>query len=215
MPRDENQLLRIAGPKVGIHFPTVGQSMQRRTRLHHDSSLQPSAFKVPNTMSEEQQDPQALVKTNKPRARLGPIETVYLPASDSEPEDDGDENESKADGEAPEDPDFLKDYPDDTEVSGARRDLVQALIHERNLLTLLKELQLLHLRLKSSSLPPLNFPRFGRNLKRLCLRQNDITSPIPAEILEGLYELEELDFYDNRIGPSVSDDEIKGSPNLT
>jgi protein phosphatase 1 regulatory subunit 7 len=77
-----------------------------------------------------------------------------------------------------------------------------------------KELQLLHLRLKSAALPQLNFPRFGQHLKRLCLRQNDLTSPLPAEAFEGLGALDDLDFYDNRLGPSMEDAEIKGCPNL-
>ena len=48
--------------------------------------------------------------SSKPRARLGPIETVHLPASDSEPEDD-DDDKPREDGQAPEDPNFLKDHP--------------------------------------------------------------------------------------------------------
>ena len=47
------------------------------------------------------------------------------------------------------------------------------------------------------------------------MRQNDLTSPLPAEAFEGLSELDELDFYDNRLGPRLEDEEIKGCPNLT
>ncbi|WWC96181.1 hypothetical protein V866_003048 [Kwoniella sp. B9012] len=129
----------------------------------------------------------------KPRARLGPTEIVHLPASDSEPEDD--EEPPRIPGEAKDigdDGDFLKDYPDDTE-----------------------DLQLQHLRLKSNSLPPLNIPRFSKYLKRLCLRQNEITSPLPSGVFEGLTELEELDLYDNRLGSRVEDEELKGCENLT
>nr|ODN99830.1 enzyme regulator [Cryptococcus depauperatus CBS 7855] len=126
----------------------------------------------------------------KPRARLGPTEVVHLPASDSEPEEEHVDNdgETKDDG----DPDFLKDYPQDTE-----------------------DLQLMHLRLKTPILVPLNFPRFGRHLKKLCLRQNDLTSPLPADALDGLAELEELDFYDNRLGPRVTDQELRGCPDIS
>lgn len=52
--------------------------------------------------------------SSKPRARLGPMEVVQLPPdSESEDEDDqeGEEGEERAID------DFLKDYPDDTEVS--------------------------------------------------------------------------------------------------
>lgn len=53
--------------------------------------------------------------SSKPRARLAPPEVVQLPPdSDSEPEDD--EGRDDADGEGVSE-DFLKDYPDDAEVS--------------------------------------------------------------------------------------------------
>lgn len=52
-------------------------------------------------------------KPAKPRARLGPMEIVQLPGSDSEPED-GDE---APDGESEEpDENLLRDFPDDAEV---------------------------------------------------------------------------------------------------
>jgi hypothetical protein len=53
-------------------------------------------------------------KTAKPRARLGPIETVQLPGSDSEPEDGDDLAEGDAEDA---DEDLLRDFPDDAEVS--------------------------------------------------------------------------------------------------
>nr|XP_031864267.1 uncharacterized protein CI109_000180 [Kwoniella shandongensis]KAA5531339.1 hypothetical protein CI109_000180 [Kwoniella shandongensis] len=131
--------------------------------------------------------------TSKPRARLGPMEIVQLPASDSEPDDEGEDDNGPAGEERGEgDLDFLKEYPEDTE-----------------------ELHLQHLRLKSTSLPPLNFPRFGSHLKRLCLRQNELTSPLPQGVFDGLNELDELDMYDNRLGARVTDEELKGCPNLT
>lgn len=97
------------------------------------------------------------------------------------------DDETPAGDNAPSD-DFLADQPDDTE-----------------------ELHLQHLRLHNSSIPPLRLERFTQ-LKRLCLRQNDLESPLP-ELKLG--ELEDLDLYDNRLGSRVGDDEVKGMPNLT
>ncbi|ORY25645.1 putative nuclear regulatory subunit of Glc7p type 1 protein serine-threonine phosphatase [Naematelia encephala] len=126
----------------------------------------------------------------KPRARLGPTEVVHLPASDSEPDDD-DSVRGDGDGQGP-DSDILDTYPDDTE-----------------------ELELQHLRLKTSSLLELHLSRFGKSLRRLCLRQNEITSSIPPEAFHGLQVLDELDLYDNRLGPVIEDEELKGCPNVT
>ncbi|EIW73489.1 hypothetical protein TREMEDRAFT_24836 [Tremella mesenterica DSM 1558] len=121
----------------------------------------------------------------KPRARLGDAEIVYL--SDSEPED-----EVYHDGEEEgEEGDWLKGYGDDTE-----------------------DLQLQHLRLKTPTLLSLNLGRF-KQLKRLCLRQNELISPLPPQALDGLEELEEIDLYDNRLGPVVEDEELKGCKNVT
>lgn len=56
---------------------------------------------------------------SKPRARLGPVETVTLQEFDPDSDSDDDEEE---DGEAhieeieAQSEDFLKDHPDDTEV---------------------------------------------------------------------------------------------------
>ncbi|KAL7420835.1 protein phosphatase regulatory subunit Sds22 [Cryptotrichosporon argae] len=122
----------------------------------------------------------------RPRARLGPTEVVELPASDSEDEDEAE------DGGAAPDEDFLRDWPDDSD-----------------------DIQLQHLRLKTSSLAPLRLPRFGSALHRLCLRQNELASPLPAEAFTGLTQLEELDLYDNRLGPRVTDDELGALVALT
>ncbi|OCF37236.1 enzyme regulator [Kwoniella heveanensis BCC8398] len=162
----------------------------------NDTATVPNGDRSEEPQPRAQSEPDAQNQVQaKPRARLGPTEIVHLPASDSEPEDNDDEHdvkhESSAGGEDA-DPDFLKDYPEETE-----------------------DLALQHLRLKSQTLPLLNIPRFGTYLKRLCLRQNEISSPLPAEAFEGLNELEELDLYDNRLGGRVEDDELKGCPNLT
>jgi len=69
--------------------------------------------------------------------------------------------------------------------------------------------------LKTPQLVSLQFNRFNPHLKRLCLRQNDVTSPIPAEAFGGLDALEEIDLYDNRLGPRVEDDELAGCSNIT
>jgi protein phosphatase 1 regulatory subunit 7 len=105
--------------------------------------------------------------------------------------DDEDDEDLKPEGaDEARDDDFLATYPDDTE-----------------------ELHLQHLRLHTSSLPPLRFPRFTQ-LGRLCLRQNEISSPLPAECFM-LDAVEEVDFYDNRLGPRVEDVEVAGMKNLT
>lgn len=78
----------------------------------------------------------------------------------------------------------------------------------------MQELHLQHLKLDSDSLLPLNFPRFGEHLERLCLRQNLLSSPLPAEAFQGLHKLDDLDMYDNRLGHKVHDEELAGCPNL-
>ncbi|KAJ9122440.1 hypothetical protein QFC22_001865 [Naganishia vaughanmartiniae] len=130
--------------------------------------------------------------TDKPRARLGEASVVQLHNSDSE--DEGDEVAVGVEGEeeAFNDPDFLKEYPDET-----------------------TELHLQHLRLASENLLDLHFPRFGKHLQRLCLRQNNLSSPLPAEAFRGLEALEELDMYDNKLGHRVHDEELAGCTNLT
>lgn len=59
--------------------------------------------------------------SSKPRARLGPVETVTLqefdPDSDSDDEEDVEENgEAHIEEIEAQSEDFLKDHPDDTEV---------------------------------------------------------------------------------------------------
>lgn len=60
----------------------------------------------------------------------------------------------------------------------------------------LQEINLVHARL--NTLANLRLPRFGPYLKRLCLRQNQISS-LEAEVFRELVELEELDLYDNKL----------------
>lgn len=72
-----------------------------------------------------------------------------------------------------------------------------------------------HLKITSEQLTQLHFPRFGKHLNRLCLRQNNLTSPLPAEAFEDLEALRELDLYDNRLGSRVHDEEIAGCSKLT
>jgi protein phosphatase 1 regulatory subunit 7 len=127
------------------------------------------------------------VSGDKPRARLGPLQELTTPAYALS--DDEDDEDLKPAGDARDD-DFLATYPDDTD-----------------------ELHLQHLRLHNSSLPPLRLPRFT-GLRRLCLRQNELSSPLPVEQL-ALPSCEELDLYDNRLGPRVEDEELKGFKDLT
>ncbi|KAH8117697.1 L domain-like protein [Phellopilus nigrolimitatus] len=86
--------------------------------------------------------------------------------------DEGEEYED-ADGGEDEDGDLLEDLPDDTD-----------------------EIELVHSRLQN--LQNLRLPRFGRYLKKLCLRQNQI-SLLDPEIFGALTELVELDLYDNKV----------------
>ena len=155
------------------------------------------------------------------KARLTGPEIVQLPPDHSFDSDADTDAESEAsigeDGE-PKARDMLKDLPDDTDVSSSSpfpslpsfvhrsRIYVSALCRyialypdpSSPLLLLLQDLELTHLQLVNTSLPPLHLPRFGSFLKRLCLRQNRLTSLEP-DIFEALTQLEDLDFYDNRI----------------
>jgi protein phosphatase 1 regulatory subunit 7 len=121
-------------------------------------------------------------------------EIVQLPPDPDTDDSDDERNPAvdpaPTDGDGAPDDDFLATYPADTE-----------------------ELHLQHLRLENSSLPPLRLPRFTQ-LTRLCLRQNELSSPLPAECLE-LGALEDLDLYDNRLGPRVEDEELKGVGKVT
>ena len=163
-------------------------------------------------MTENVSTSSCVSKTNgnheKPRARLGSTQVVTLPASDSEHEDD--ESFVEIHGESEDEGDFLASHPDDTEVILFLFDPVYLLMRVNP-----KDLQLQHLRLKSVSLPTLRLERFSKYLKRLCLRQNELVSPLPCEALRGLTELDQLDLYDNRLGPRVTEDELSGCPNLT
>ena len=123
----------------------------------------------------------------RPRARLGETQIVHLPASDSEPSESSD-REYDDDGHSSEGP---KTFPPDIE-----------------------EIQLQHSRLKTPSLVSFNFAQYT-SLKSLCLRQNELTSPISPEVFEGLGGLGELDLYDNRLGPTVEDKELRGCENVT
>ena len=60
----------------------------------------------------------------------------------------------------------------------------------------LQEINLVHARL--NTLSNLRLFRFGPYLKRLCLRQNQI-SRLEPEVFRELKELEELDLYDNKL----------------
>ncbi|KAJ8521128.1 hypothetical protein ONZ45_g2171 [Pleurotus djamor] len=99
---------------------------------------------------------------------------VVLPSSEDAEAVDTDEEVQEDEDHGPgDDEDFLVDFPDDT-----------------------PELELVHL--KIASLANLRLPRFGPYIKKLCLRQNIISSLDP-EIMASLTELEELDLYDNKI----------------
>ncbi len=154
----------------------------------------------------------------RPRARLGETQIVELPNSDSEGEEEGDRSGDEA-GQA--DADFLSKYPEDTQVSGCSEELGALKSNKQSpLITklthidcLLQELHLQHLKITNPQIQLLNFPRF-HSLKRLCLRQNNLTSPLPGDAFEGLEELEELDFYDNRLGSRMEESEIEGCKNI-
>ncbi|KAG9011095.1 hypothetical protein FRB94_009238 [Tulasnella sp. JGI-2019a] len=68
---------------------------------------------------------------------------------------------------------FLSGYPDDTDELNINQSRIQ-------------------------SCAPLNLPRFAKSLKKLCLRQNFITTVDEADF-GPLVNLEELDLYDNKI----------------
>jgi protein phosphatase 1 regulatory subunit 7 len=168
-------------------------------------------------VEDETEETLATPSSTKPKlkARLGETQIVEL----SDDEDDADlvgRDDDDTAGDAS-DPDFLKEYPDETDVSAIL--CCTRLQSCRNcLLILLKrfqDLHLQHLKIISEQLTQLHFPRFGKHLNRLCLRQNNLTSPLPSEAFEGLEALKELDFYDNRLGSRVHDDEIAGCPNIT
>lgn len=59
-----------------------------------------------------------------------------------------------------------------------------------------QELELVHCKIRS--LAPLRLARFAPHLRKLCLRQN-LISHLDPEVFATLTNLEELDFYDNKI----------------
>lgn len=89
---------------------------------HHPARMSDEPIK--SAMRDESQADTGVVSTTeKPRARLGPMEVVILPNSDSEDEDEGEADDEEsgakieevgAEGEAE---DFLNTYPAETEVS--------------------------------------------------------------------------------------------------
>ncbi|ORX37337.1 hypothetical protein BD324DRAFT_579925 [Kockovaella imperatae] len=142
-------------------------------------------------MSNEQQEHNGQAsssKPSKPRARLGETQVVILPNSDSEDDEEDGEEGQYHDGEVQSAP---KSFASDIE-----------------------DLQLQHLRLKTPTLCDFDLSQY-KSLKTICLRQNEISSPIPPEAFQGLENLVELDLYDNRLGPSVEDEELAGCSNVT
>ncbi|KZP31664.1 L domain-like protein [Athelia psychrophila] len=102
---------------------------------------------------------------------------VVLPSAEPEVEDDHEVSEDELEEghieNADDDTDYLGEFPDETD-----------------------ELNLLHQRI--GSLKSLRLERFAKHLKRLCLRQNFI-SFLDPEVFSLLTEMEELDFYDNKL----------------
>ncbi|KAL1679675.1 hypothetical protein EV122DRAFT_263483 [Schizophyllum commune] len=100
---------------------------------------------------------------------------VVRVAAKSKDEPDSDEEPAEEETEAinDEELDLLEDFPDET-----------------------YELELIHSRI--ANLAPLRLPRFGPYLQKLCLRQNQIAHLEP-DIFHHLTNLDELDFYDNKI----------------
>ncbi|KAL7279020.1 hypothetical protein ACG7TL_006853 [Trametes sanguinea] len=101
------------------------------------------------------------------------VEVVRQPAQG---DGSSDEEDNKEDEESEiEDSQILEDLPDETE-----------------------DIELIHSRLSSASVSKLGLQRFGKHLKRLCLRQNFI-SHLDPEVFNALTAIEDLDFYDNKI----------------
>ena len=72
-----------------------------------------------SAMKDESETAPVVNAADKPRARLGPMEVLTLPASDSEDDDEDKEDGARIDevGVDGEPEDFLATYPADTEVS--------------------------------------------------------------------------------------------------
>lgn len=109
---------------VGISYAVLQRSSLFKLRYHPTISSAPMAVISPADQKESSTDVPAQngthdgeSSTDKPRARLGETSVVQLHNSDSE--DEGDEVVVGAEGEeeAFNDPDFLKEYPDDTTVN--------------------------------------------------------------------------------------------------
>ncbi|TRM59568.1 hypothetical protein BD626DRAFT_507575 [Schizophyllum amplum] len=101
---------------------------------------------------------------------------VVRVAAKSKDEPDSDEEPAEDDVEDAQDDeeiDLLEDYPDET-----------------------YELELIHSRI--ANLAPLRLSRFAPYLQKLCLRQNQI-SHLEPDVFHTLTNLDELDFYDNKI----------------
>ncbi|BEI86868.1 hypothetical protein CcaverHIS002_0702140 [Cutaneotrichosporon cavernicola] len=173
-----------APPAPDSSAPSPDPASERRPHMEHSSSSG-----APPAAA----DSQLAVPQPERHARLV-TEIVQLPpdldSDDSDDERNPAVDRAPTDGDGAPDDDFLSTYPDDTE-----------------------ELHLQHLRLENSSLLPLHLPRFT-HLNRLCLRQNELSSPLPADCFT-LNELEDLDLYDNRLGPRVEDAELKGASKVT
>ncbi|CDZ96948.1 Protein phosphatase 1, regulatory subunit, and related proteins [Phaffia rhodozyma] len=134
-----------------------------------------AAAQVDKTSDVKDSEREVVQQQNQPRARLVGPEIVQLPPGwsddESEPEEEGGDE-----GARTEDRNMLTSLDDNTD-----------------------DLELTHSSLDSEKLLELELPRFGPYLKRLCLRQNRITS-LDESIFHHLTELEELDAYDNRVG---------------
>jgi len=127
-----------SGPSTTLHYAHSIRNMSSDTNAHRvgEASASASGSGSTSTSIMTPSNGEATASTNgngngngveepkpKPRARLGPIETLTVPAyaeedSDSEADEDADApavDGDKGEGEGAGD-DFLKSYPDDTEV---------------------------------------------------------------------------------------------------
>ncbi|KAI0649258.1 L domain-like protein [Trametes meyenii] len=114
----------------------------------------------------------ATVPAEKPE-KVARVEVIRPPVDGENTS--GDEDDKEGDEEEIEDSQILEDLPNETE-----------------------DIELIHSRLSSATISKLGLPRFGKHLKRLCLRQNFITHLDP-DVFGPLTQIEDLDFYDNKI----------------
>ncbi|KAI1621086.1 adenylate cyclase [Exophiala viscosa] len=158
------------------------QALETNGGHEEDQELQHAHIELPSTDASHSHSSAPLVSSSgwDGKLRMPPRHAVLTnPDILSDPEYSDPEAPPVDEIEA--DEDLLDDYPPDTE-----------------------DIDLVHLRI--SSIQALKLERFT-NLKRICLRQNAITSiSLPANWGE---KLEELDLYDNLISS------IKGIENLT